>query len=222
MTMSSATAVGFFVTLVALYSPLSAAAAYAQVIGGYGVDIRRKMAARLFGIVAGFVAVMVWLGEFIIEVLNVSTTTLSAVAGVALLYAGIPMMRGIDNVPAEDSASVGERYGDIDRGLGWQEVLISPVTFPLSIGGSTVAVSVASASKAGGWQDLLALSAMGVAFAMVVSITSLLGGAIPGRVSRSGQTILQRASGVLVTAIGLSLLVSNVTKMVIEAAETVE
>ena len=82
------------------------------------------------------------------QVLGVSTTTLSAVAGLALLYTGIPLMRGVSHVPPENTTPVSETYEHLDAGLSWQELLITPVAFPLSIGGSTVAVSAALSLRA--------------------------------------------------------------------------
>jgi multiple antibiotic resistance protein len=95
-------------------------------------------------------------------------------------------------------------------------VLITPVAFPLSVGGTTIAISVASASVATNTVDLVVLSLVGVLFGVIVGITNYVGGSIPTRMGLTGRTVLNRAAGVLLTAIGLSLLVTNVTRMVVE------
>jgi multiple antibiotic resistance protein len=84
---SSSQDLTFLLTLVAVYSPFAAAAAYGPIIGHFDTRIRRAIAFRLTMIVAAFVIAAIWVGEFVIEVLGVDTTTLSAVGGLALLYA---------------------------------------------------------------------------------------------------------------------------------------
>ncbi len=215
MTMSWAAVSGFLVTLLAVYSPLAAAPSYSPVVGHFDAGTRRRISLWLFVIVAAFVVAAVWVGELVVEALGVSTTVLSAVGGIALLFAGIPMMRGIEHVPPEDPTDLAKAYEGSEE--SWQTLLITPVAFPLSVGGTTIAISVASAAMAEEIPDLVALSAMGVLFGAVVGITCYVGSAIPGRVGPTGRTIINRAAGVLLTAIGLSLLVTNVTKMMVEA-----
>jgi multiple antibiotic resistance protein len=206
--------IGFLVTLVGVYSPLAAAASYGPIIGHFARTTRQQIAWRLALIVSGFVVAAVWVGEAAIELLGVSTHTLAAVGGLALLYAGIPMMRGIEHVPPEDPTDSHEGY--VSASGSWQEVLITPVAFPLSVGGTTIAISVASASVATNTVDLVVLSLVGVLFGVIVGITNYVGGSIPTRMGLTGRTVLNRAAGVLLTAIGLSLLVTNVTRMVVE------
>ena len=52
----------------------------------------RSLTFLLTMIVAAFAVAAIWVGEFAIEALGVSTTTLSAVGGLALLCSGVPMM----------------------------------------------------------------------------------------------------------------------------------
>lgn len=208
---------GFLITLVAVYSPLGAAASYASVVGHFDVRTRRRISIGLTAIVAGFVVAAVWVGEAVIELLGVSTDTLSAVGGIALLYAAIPMMRGVDHVPPEDPNDPLDDYAD--EAENWRTILITPVAFPLSIGGTTMAISVSSAALASTVADLLALSTVGLVFAVIVGTSSYVGGAIPGRVGPTGRTVINRASGVLLTAIGVSLLVNSVTRMVLTVVQ---
>jgi multiple antibiotic resistance protein len=207
----------FLLTLVAVYSPFAAAAAYGPIIGHFDTRIRRAIAFRLTMIVAAFVIAAIWVGEFVIEVLGVDTTTLSAVGGLALLYAGVPMMRGIENVPSEDPTGVAGRFEHTERQARWQELLIVPVAFPLSVGGTTIAISVSSASNATELADVFELSAMGAIFAVVVGLTNYSGGSLQTTVGTTGRVVIARAAGVLLTAIGLKVFVTNVTQIMIDA-----
>ena len=82
-----------------------------------------------------------------------------------------------------------------------------------------MAISVSSAALASTVADLLALSTVGLVFAVIVGTSSYVGGAIPGRVGPTGRTVINRASGVLLTAIGVSLLVNSVTRMVLTVVQ---
>ena len=57
--------------------------------------------------VAGFVLVAIWVGEPLLKLLGISTAALTATGGIALLYASIPLMRGVGEAPAaEDSDAI--------------------------------------------------------------------------------------------------------------------
>lgn len=204
---------GFLLTLVVVYSPLAAAPSYAPIIGHFDRPTRRKIAILLALIVAAFVVLTVWVGEGVVAILGVSTHTLAAVGGLALLYAGIPMMRGIEHVPPEDPTDVAKQY--TEPGDDWRALLITPISFPLSVGGTTIAIGVSSASLASTVADLFVLSLMGVFYGLIVGVSNYVGGSIPGRVGPTGRTAINRAAGVLLTAIGVSLLVTNVTRIVL-------
>jgi len=214
--MSTGQNLTFLLTLIAVYSPFAAAAAYSPIIGHFSTRIRRTIALRLTMVVAAFVVAAVWVGEFVIEVLGVSTTTLSAVGGLALLYAGVPMMRGIENVPSEDPTGLAGRFASTERDVRWQELLIVPVAFPLSVGGTTIAISVSSASNATELIDVFELSGMAMIFAAVVGLTNYFGGSLHTTVGATGRIVIARAAGVLLTAIGLNLFVTNVTEIMID------
>jgi len=64
------------------------------------------------------------------------------------------MMRGIENVPPEDPTGIADKFERSGQQVRWQELLIVPVAFPLSIGGTTIAISVSSASNASELSDV--------------------------------------------------------------------
>ena len=208
--------VGFFLTLVALYSPLAAAAAYGPIIGDFTPADRRRIALRLFLYVSLFLVVVVAIGELLLEIVGVSTNALGAAGGLALLYAGVPMMRGIEQVPPEDPTHIGERPVAV-ADSSWRSVVVVPLAFPLSVGGSTIAVTLAAVTRAESGVDLVVLAIVTVAFAMVIGLTALIGGALPSRLSATTRNVHARLGGLLLTTIGLSVLVTNVTRIALEA-----
>lgn len=218
MTISAGALVTFLVTLIGVYSPIAAAASYAPIVGHFGPRVRRKIALSMFAIVTLFVTAAVWTGDILIELLGVSTNVLSIVAGIAVLYAGIPMMRGIEHVPPEDPTDSTDGFEP--GASSWKNLLFTPLTFPLTVGGATIAISVSSAAPTKNIADLLAMSLVGLVFGVVVGITLYIGGALPQRLGPRGRTILNRVAGILLTGIGVSLLVPNVTRLVLETVQS--
>jgi ferredoxin len=84
-----------FVTLFALYSPLAALSSYLPIVGRLPLPERTRLAVGLFTYVLIFAMASIWVGEPLLEVLGISTAALSVTGGIALLYASIPMMRGL-------------------------------------------------------------------------------------------------------------------------------
>lgn len=216
--MSWSEVTGFLITLVVVYSPLAAAPSYSPIIGHFDEPTRRKIAVFLFVVVAIFVVAAVWVGEWVVTLLGVSTYTLSIVGGIAILYAGIPMMRGIEHVPPEDPTDFGKHFTEPRE--DWRSLLFTPIAFPLSVGGTTIAISVSSAALASNGADLALLSLMGVVFGVIVGVSCYIGGSIPGYVGPTGRTIINRAAGVLLTAIGVTLVTTNVTRLVLQTLES--
>src|SRR6185437_13871625 len=105
---------------------------YLPIIGRFSSGDQLRLAIGHFTNVAVFVLLAVWIGEPILELLGVTTAALSVTGGIALLYAGIPMMRGL-----EETGPDGNEPDDANSGNEaqepWRSVLFMPLTFPLTI-----------------------------------------------------------------------------------------
>jgi multiple antibiotic resistance protein len=88
-------AVILFLALFALYSPVAALSSYLPIVRPYSHAQQLRLAIGLAVNVAVFVLVAIWVGEPLLELLGISTAALTATGGIALLYASIPLMRGV-------------------------------------------------------------------------------------------------------------------------------
>jgi len=202
-----------FLALVALYSPLAALSAYLPIVGRFNGADQFRLAVGLFCNVSIFALVAIWIGEPLLRLLGISTAALVVTGGIALLYAGVPMMRGLDEVVAEQA-------GDGKPGVrsdSWRKVLFAPLTFPLTVGGTSFGLIVAFASRGNSLLDDLRFSVAGLAYALVAGITVSLAGHVHRRVSPQARTILSRVAGILLTAIAVTLLASGGTQLVVHA-----
>jgi multiple antibiotic resistance protein len=98
----------------------------------------------------------------------------------------------------------------------WRRFAFVPVTFPLTVGGTTFAFFVAFRAEAAHTVDVLLLSVAGLAYAAVTGLTVYASGHMQRRAKPSTAALLDRLAGILLTAIAVTILISGVTRLVIE------
>jgi multiple antibiotic resistance protein len=202
-----------FLALMALYSPLAALSSYLPVVGPFGPKDQLRLALGLTANVAIFVLAAIWIGEPLLRLLGITTAALSVTGGIALLYAGVPMMRGVDEVVQEPVAAETPDVGEVSE--TWRSVLFTPLTFPLTVGGTTFGLIVAFASRSNGLVDELRFTLAGLAYAVVTGVTLYMAGHLHRRVSPRMRMILSRVAGILLTAIAVTLLATGGTQLVV-------
>jgi multiple antibiotic resistance protein len=222
-----------FMTLFALYSPLAALPSYMPIVGRYEPRDQRKLALGLLVNVAVFVLAGLWVGEVLLEVLGISTAALTTAGGIALLYESIPLMRGEHETHHTATATATATATDVDAGeiagtasnapsRPWRSILLTPVTFPLTVGGATFGVLVAFAASAQDVGDRGALTVAGLAYATVTAITLYLSTHVHRRISQRGRDMLDRIAGILLTSIGVMLLASGATRLVVDVLDAID
>lgn len=204
-----------FMALFALYSPLAALSSYLPIIGRFDSRDQLRLAIGLFINVTVFVLMAVWIGEPILELLGVTTAALSVTGGIALLYAGVPMMRGLEEAPPPDNDPADAGSGNETQET-WRSVLFTPLTFPLTIGGTSFGLIVAFAAAAQEISEDIYLSIAGLAYAVLTGLTVYTAGHLHRRISVAARAVLTRVAGILLTAIAVTLLVGGGTRMVVE------
>jgi multiple antibiotic resistance protein len=219
-----------FLALVALYSPIDALPSYFPVVGRLEGHEQRRLAIALFVNASVFALVALWVGEPLLEILGLSTAALTATGGIALLYEGVALMRGtahhpsVDDVeeapPGEASSVGGPQVVAVQvqpaKTENWRRVAFVPVTFPLTVGGTTFAFFVAFRAEADTTVDVLLLSVAGLAYAAVTAVTVYASGHVQRRAKPSTAAFLDRIAGILLTAIAVTILVSGVTQLVLD------
>jgi multiple antibiotic resistance protein len=206
-----------FVTLVGLYSPVSSVAAYLPVLSRLPQSQHAKLALGLFVYVTLFVLAALWIGEVLLEVLGISTAALTTAGGIALATVAVPLM--VRSPEDEPEVATG---GTIADGSGraspdsWQSVLLTPVTFPLTVGGATFGILVSFSALSHGAPDRFLLTAAGLAYAAVTAITLFISSHVHRRASARTRQLLDRIAGILLTSIAVTLLASGITRLVVD------
>ena len=210
-----------FLALFALYSPVAALSSYLPIVRPYSPAQQLRLAVGLAVNVAVFVLVAIWVGEPLLELLGISTAALTATGGIALLYASIPLMRGVGEAsPAEDRDASDASEGPpepVAETTSPRSVLFTPITFPLTVGGTTFAFGVAASADVGDFEGRLLLSVAAVAYAAVTGLTLYASGHVERRISPQVGMILDRVAGILLTSIAVILLANGFTDLVVAA-----
>jgi multiple antibiotic resistance protein len=104
----------------------------------------------------------------------------------------------------------------------WRSILLTPVTFPLTVGGATFGVLVAFSATSQDVGDRGALTVAGLAYAAVTGITLFVSTHVHRRISARGRDMLDRIAGILLTSIGVMLLASGVTRLVVDVLDAID
>jgi multiple antibiotic resistance protein len=144
-----------FVALFTLFSPLSNVGPYATLVAHLSRADQKKLAFAVFKNVLIVMILFVWAGQFLFDILGVNSYSLSIAGGIALMSAGLPIMLG-KNQP--------EEVEEAKEPQDWRDMAVIPMTFPMSIGGTTAAYIVTASGLAKNTLDLLAISVVVVLY----------------------------------------------------------
>lgn len=96
-----------------------------------------------------------------------------------------------------------------------RSILFIPLTFPLTVGGTTFAFGVAASASAPGAKEKALVSIAAIVYALVTGITLYAAGHVQRRISAQGAMLLDRIAGILLTAIAVILLVNGFTDLIL-------
>jgi multiple antibiotic resistance protein len=211
--------VALFLALFALYSPIAALSSYLPIVRPYSHAEQLRLAVGLAVNVAVFVLLAIWVGEPLLRLLGVSTAALTATGGIALILAAVPLMRGTGEQPAAaDDETTAQEPPAATRSAA-RSILFTPITFPLTVGGTTFAFAVAASADVGTTKGRLLLSVAAIAYAVVTGVTLYASGHVERRISPQAGMILDRIAGILLTSIAVILLANGFTELVLAAAD---
>lgn len=220
----------FFLALFGLYSPVAALASYLPIIQSFSNAQVLRLSVGLAINAAAFVLLAIWAGEPLLELLGISTAALTATGGIALAWEAIPLMTGAHGgtgheAPVTEQGAAtepGARESDATpaspapaRPPDPRSVLFLPLTFPLTVGGTTFAFGVAASASAPGAGEKALVSIAAVAYALVTGITLYAAGHVQRRISARGAVLLDRIAGILLTAIAVILLANGFTDLIL-------
>ncbi|KAG8155506.1 MarC family protein [Burkholderia catarinensis] len=206
MTLTSSDVLLFLTGLLTLFCPPVAIPMYAAVTGHFPDATQRQIAFRLFAWIAALMVGAVWGGQFLLRMLGLTLGALTLTGGLVLCLWSIPMMRGTAN----DERSGGDTRLEYAQ---WRNYIAVPLIFPLSIGSAVMSLVITTATRFHAPADLLTLSAACVLHAGVIGLTYACSASWCRRLGEIGRTLVERLSGIVLTAIAFQMLAQGVREL---------
>ncbi len=199
-------------SLFAIFSPPANIGPIAAVSGRFSAPERRRIAIQVAISYAGVLIISAWVGQWLLDILGVTVAGLTATGGIALMFAGLPlMMEGSKRQPDQETIDKASQKED------WRSVVVVPLSFPMTIGGATAAIVMAIASRYDSVPNLIAISLVCILMAGVIFTTHYYSGPIANRLSPQNMDILSRISGIILVAISTQLIIKGVIELAVDA-----
>ncbi|MEV4517663.1 MarC family protein [Dactylosporangium sp. NPDC049525] len=205
-------AVLMLLALVGLYSPVAAVSSYIPLVQPVDTRQHPRLALGLFVNVAAIAVVTILVGEPLLELLGLTTAALSATGGIALMIAAVPMMLGKNDDPGSKPTDA----AIAPPSTSWRSVVFMPLTFPLTVGGATIAVLISFRALVDSVAGVLALTIAALIHAAITGACVYVAGQAGRRLSDRARMILDRVAGILLTAIAATLLASGFTRLAVD------
>lgn len=203
MTVSFSDLLLFAISLLAMFSPMATLGPAASLLGDAPEPVQRRVALTVARNYLAVTVLTVLLGEMLLTALGISTAALTLTGGAALLHQGWPLMTRAGK--AEDRSVV------LPAAPGaWEEMAAVPLTFPITIGGGTIAVVIGATGRYGSLPDIAALAAVCALMAVPVFLTFYFAGRLVRRLSSGAVDAVNRISGIILFALGAQLAVSGI------------
>ena len=208
VTLDLSEAVVILLSLLSLFSPTAAIGPIATVTAAASSAERRHIAFRVALLYFVIMAASLWVGHYVLKLLGIEPGALTATGGVALFISGLPLMsHGNKSEQAEHHIAATEGSDD------WDSLAFVPLTFPLTIGGATVAFAVALSGRYSTLIDLLIMTGISALVAVSVWLTLMLAGGGQSKLKPVSMDLLTRVSGIILVSLSMQFLVSGLTEL---------
>ena len=159
--MDLAAALIFAIGLLTLINPTSILPAYTEIVSHYSSELQSRIALRTTWALMIIMLVVIWLGQHLLSVLDLSIGSLQVAGGIILLRGALRMVDANDKQLPDDE----KRQTAAES---WQVMAVVPLATPLSVGGGAIAFIIATASQYNTAVDLLILSVVAIIVAIIV------------------------------------------------------
>jgi multiple antibiotic resistance protein len=196
----------FLLALLAIVNPVGSAVLFAALAGRFARSVQQRMANQSALAVLIILLVCAWVGRYLLQLFGISVPMLQAAGGLILLRVGMRMVSVEETklTPAEQHSveEVPEAH--------WKTLSVVPLAIPGAVGAGAITTVVVQATTYNTAFDLLIITLVAVAVALVVWIAFRSAGGLAQRLGPIGLNIVTRVMGILVTAIAFGLLARGI------------
>jgi multiple antibiotic resistance protein len=193
-------------SLLTLFNPPSAVASFATLARPYPREVQSRMARRTAILYCAAVLVVIWAGRPLLSMLGLSLPALRMAGGFVLLLSAVPMVSHYKRNDAQDEPALEHRDAD----ASWVQVVAVPLTFPISIGGATVAALIAFTNDHPSWKHAMGTTVVGLLMTGVVWLSLATAVPLTRRFSRGTMAALTAFSGLLLLCIAFQVMAAGI------------
>jgi multiple antibiotic resistance protein len=147
-----------------------------------------------------------WAGRPLLRVLGLSLPSLRVAGGFVLLLAAVPMVTVYQRADARKEE---ELEAGAAQSHSWTQVVAVPLTFPISLGGATVAAVIAATGESVDLSRALATSVVCLLMAGVVWVTLRSALPLTRRISPGSMAALTGFSGLFLLCIAFQVIAAG-------------
>jgi multiple antibiotic resistance protein len=195
-------------SLLTLFNPPSAVVSFATLARPYPREVQTRMARRTAIFYCLAVLVVIWAGRPLLSMLGLSLPALRVAGGFVLLISAVPMVSHYRRSDAQEETALESPSAAGET--NWVQVVAVPLTFPISIGGATVAALIAFTNEHPSLRHAVGTTVVGLLMTGVVWLS--LASAVPltRRISRGSMAALTAFSGLLLLCIAFQVMAAGV------------
>jgi multiple antibiotic resistance protein len=204
------------VSLLILFNPPSAIAAFAPLASPYPRDVQHRMARRTAVFYALAMLLVTWAGRPLLFALGLTLPALKVAGGFVLLLAALPMVTEYQRASSKKEEQLEAGTGDDEdegKSRSWTQVVAVPLTFPISLGGATVAAVIAATGEKLNLMRAIATSLVCLILAGVVWLTLRSALPLTRRISPGSMAALTGFSGLLLLCIAFQVIASGLKEL---------
>lgn len=199
-------AVLFGTALLALINPPSLLPAYTEIVAPYSQGEQRQIAVRTTVALVAFMWVVLWSGQFLLNLMDIQVGALQAAGGVILLRVGFRQADANDREVPPDELARTERES-------WKVMAVVPLAIPLTAGGGTIALIVATAARHNEFLSILTLSLVCLLVSLIIGVVYFFATSIRDLLGPIVMRILVRIGGIILIAISVQLLAAGLIEL---------
>ena len=181
------------ITLILLMDPFGNIPIFMSVLKQYSMTKRNKIIIREFAFAFFILLLTIFVGRFVVELLGINISVLSAIGGVLLFYVALCMLFPVLSKSHK---------------LAAREPCIIPLAFPLLSGPTTIAMLLIYSTQFS--QHTISL-VVAVSVAVTVTLLLVLAGSIIYRyLGNKGMVIVERLMGVVLLILSVQMFLGGV------------
>jgi len=192
---------GFF----AIMNPIANTAAFAGLVGDKDRAEQVKIASKALIITFFVILVFSILGKTIFHMFGITLPALRITGGILVFVVGYQMLNG-----------GGSKMHSADSSSG-SDIAVSPLAVPLLAGPGTIATAM-NYSASGGLMGITVTVSMFAVLCLITFVCFIFSSKILAVIGKSGLSIVTRLMGLILAVIGMQMLITGITDLIIAPA----